>query len=181
MIAVGIFQFSINCTFIPFALSSLYLPTTTLIGLYSQLDTTQSYLGRRNLHQGIAQILLACTYNSEGLFWLMIEDRPTVGSTIPEEVGLVCIRKLTEHEAQREPVNSIPLSLASTFLLQVPALTFRNGGLWPGSLSEISPFLPKPFLVNFVFCFVFLKISNRMKLNYSSFLFPITEIEDAQT
>lgn len=120
MIAVGIFQFSINCTFISFALFPLYLPTTMLISLYGQLDTTQSYLGRRNLNQGIAQILLVCTYNSEGLFWLMIEDQPTIGSTIPGEVGLVCVRRLTEHEAQSEPVNSIPLWI----LLQHSCLDF---------------------------------------------------------
>lgn len=65
---------------------------------FCQFDTYESHLGRENLSWGTASIKLACANAFGGLFTIdwCGKSQSTVGSTLPEQGVLGCIRKTTE-------------------------------------------------------------------------------------
>lgn len=113
--------------------------------LASALNLTQpSVIWEGSLNWEISGIKLSCggTFVGE-LCWSLIdiESQPTVSSIIPWSCG-PGQEKLVEHEPGSKPASNV----SAWFRLQVPAwipaLTSLSDRLWPGRVSQISPFLP---------------------------------------
>lgn len=62
--------------------------------------------------------------------------RPTVGSAIPVQIGLTCIRKVDEQVRGRNPVSSITQWFCFSSSFQAPAMSFVHDGWWPGSFMK---------------------------------------------
>ena len=66
-------------------------------------------------------------------------DQPSVGSIIPRQVGLGCMKQLPKHDPENQQVSNItPWSLLSSCLGSY--IDFASGGLRPRSISQINPF-----------------------------------------
>lgn len=124
-----------------------------LVGVQCQLGTSKLILEKKDLQLNKPPQCnwLVTLYMKESLDWLLMgKDTlfplPTEGRTIPRQVDLGCIRKLTEHEPSKKPIRSIT-SLVS---ISVPAWVLPwllNNGQWPESVWQENHFLHKFLLL----------------------------------
>lgn len=108
--------------------------------------------------------LLKCFYQVdlwEG-FWVIVFIVLIDVKGRPKQLWVVlnCVRNLTKHDPEREP----NVAFLHGLCLRVSAITSFNGRLWPGSISQMNPFLYRLLLV--------VRVSyqnNGMKLKYQLF------------
>lgn len=133
-----------------------------LINFY-QLDTTWSYMGRRNFKWGITSSWLACGPVCQEFSWLIWMGPVHFWAGISQEV----------EQANR---HYSPLFLihvpACRFLSWVPALASINSGLWHGYIKPNKPSLPKVTLDHDVYH------SDRIKLELCPFIFVSWLVQD---